>query len=364
MASFNDIVAFLEHQETPPGDIPVQAEIFSYLHGKAPTNALVIAGAIDPASNPFWTVEVQRSFLPEDIAPHLDALVRSNVLTLSLVRVGMYSLEYWGIHDDAKRDIAPYASDSATESEFVVDDYLKTPGGEPILRHPSVADHLLFNSEHPDCEGYFLSNWYNDRQHSLKAEYWCAEQHFLVKKLRFCSNRVLASKILSAILAIQPVDCPHFRDPSFDEAWGANHEKARAMKALCRDRSLGLLVDVWNANKYDVLVGVLRDKFDLFDRTWIAERLLATSPKLLAEANPDDTEFGIGLQPGVHRPRNKEKFAAKSALVLDGCWERWRIPPTAWRGKNLLGKALMQVRSSMTTPSWCDSWGPDNDPAV
>lgn len=353
MASYASIVDYLEHHGVTPGDMPVRVEIFDFLLGRIPTIAFTIARSINPAANPHWTVELPATYSVADISPHLDALAALEVLHLSVSHLGMVSIEYWSIHEKVKDLVAPFAEDSASESDCItISEDLKTPEGDRVLRHPSVVGHILFNSEHPECEGFFMSNWYNNRYHDPDSYYWCAEQHFLVKKLTFCANRTLACNVLAAVLAIEPVPAPAYGAPGFQEAWDTNHEKARAMKALCRDRSLDLLVDVWNSNKYDILVGVLRSKFDLFYHPMVAEQLLHTLPASIAEANPDDVEFSIGLQPGVHRPRNKLKHANKSALVLVGCVERWRVPPSEWKGKNLLGKALMEVRSALTAPDW------------
>jgi len=53
--------------------------------------------------------------------------------------------------------------------------------------------------------------------------------------------------------------------------------------------------------------------------------LLATHPKVLVQASPYDTVYGVGLTP--HDPR-----------ALD---------PEHWRGLNLLGTALMQTRQTL-----------------
>jgi len=57
----------------------------------------------------------------------------------------------------------------------------------------------------------------------------------------------------------------------------------------------------------------------------LQQRLLATEDKILAEASPIDLVWGIG-------------YAAEDVEALD---------QSAWRGKNLLGEALMSVRQAL-----------------
>jgi len=57
----------------------------------------------------------------------------------------------------------------------------------------------------------------------------------------------------------------------------------------------------------------------------LKEQLLATADKMLVEASPLDKVWGVGLAPNDPR-------------VYD---------PAQWKGKNLLGNALMKVRDSI-----------------
>lgn len=81
---------------------------------------------------------------------------------------------------------------------------------------------------------------------------------------------------------------------------------------------------VWDEIRYDKMVEVLRYKFA---EPAMKKILLGTGDKILAEASPYDKIWGIGLD--------------KS--------QAWRTPPQHWKGKNLLGKALMQVRDEFKT---------------
>ena len=82
--------------------------------------------------------------------------------------------------------------------------------------------------------------------------------------------------------------------------------------------------DVWRAKRYKLMVEVLKAKFQRED---LRKILLATEDRILVEASPYDRIWGVGL-------------AVEDARIFD---ER------KWRGQNLLGKALMEVRDYLKT---------------
>ena len=77
---------------------------------------------------------------------------------------------------------------------------------------------------------------------------------------------------------------------------------------------------VWDTHRYDVVVRGNLAKFGAHDD--LRAYLLGTAPKVLVEASPVDPVWGIGLS------------AADPAAGR----------PSEWRGANLLGFALMDVR--------------------
>jgi len=77
----------------------------------------------------------------------------------------------------------------------------------------------------------------------------------------------------------------------------------------------------WNANKYEIVLRANREKFKQNEK--LRKVLLETGTRELVEASPMDRIWGIGFGKA-----NAEK-------------NRYR-----W-GKNLLGKALMQVRREL-----------------
>lgn len=85
----------------------------------------------------------------------------------------------------------------------------------------------------------------------------------------------------------------------------------------------GFDATVWNTHKFDIVVKGNLLKFS--QHASLQNFLLATGNNVLVEASPVDTVWGIGM-------------AADHADVYD---------PTKWKGENLLGYALMEVRDQL-----------------
>ncbi|MFE3194378.1 NADAR family protein [Nocardia sp. NPDC059240] len=81
--------------------------------------------------------------------------------------------------------------------------------------------------------------------------------------------------------------------------------------------------DTWEAHRYDIVLRGSIAKFGQHDA--LREFLLATEGKVLVEAAPRDTIWGIGL-------------GAENPAAAD---------PARWRGDNLLGFALMDARTAL-----------------
>jgi ribA/ribD-fused uncharacterized protein len=93
---------------------------------------------------------------------------------------------------------------------------------------------------------------------------------------------------------------------------------------MCRKESLPeFKADKWNPIKYEkVKVGV-KAKFQQNDE--LKKILLDTGDSLICEASPRDKEWGIGM--GSNNP-----------LIQD---------PKNWKGDNLLGEMLMEIRNEL-----------------
>lgn len=96
-------------------------------------------------------------------------------------------------------------------------------------------------------------------------------------------------------------------------------------KALGRQVS-GFDNSVWEQNRTEIVVKGNYQKFR--SNKELADFLLATSGKVLVEASPVDRVWGIGLN--AHDPNASN--------------------PLRWRGENLLGFALMEVRDLLAAP--------------
>merc|ERR1712083_695817 len=80
---------------------------------------------------------------------------------------------------------------------------------------------------------------------------------------------------------------------------------------------------VWNRHRDQVMLVAARAKF--LQNPELQQRLLKTYPRRMAEASPSDLVYGIGLAPD-------------DPLAQD---------VTNWRGGNLLGRVLEQVRDEL-----------------
>ncbi|AGF85075.1 hypothetical protein QJ854_gp707 [Moumouvirus goulette] len=81
--------------------------------------------------------------------------------------------------------------------------------------------------------------------------------------------------------------------------------------------------DLWNDYKYDIVVSGNKLKFE--QNPDLLEKLLKTGNKLFVESSPYDYIWGIGM-------------SANEAIKLS---------ENKWPGKNLLGKAITQVRNEL-----------------
>ncbi len=80
---------------------------------------------------------------------------------------------------------------------------------------------------------------------------------------------------------------------------------------------------IWNEKKYEIVKQGSIHKFEQNKK--LGEYLLNTTDRVLVEASPVDTVWGIGLS---QNSRNIEN-------------------PNTWRGQNLLGFALMEARDAL-----------------
>lgn len=164
------------------------------------------------------------------------------------------------------------------------------------MSHCTESGCVFFWHEYEE-NGCF-SNWYSSPFVIDDFCYLHVEQYIMAQKAKVFHDPKIYTKILRAS---SPADC----------------------------KSLGKQVqnfqeDVWEAHRYGILKTALGAKFR--QNQDLQVRLLETSNALLAEASPYDRIFGIGMT------------AAQAES----------LPPDKWNGQNLLGKALMEVRSELS----------------
>jgi len=142
-----------------------------------------------------------------------------------------------------------------------------------------------------------ISNWHICKFTVNDVEYNTSEQYFMHQKAMTFHNYDIAQKILQS-------------------------KNPKEQKALGRKVS-GFDYVIWNTIRYKVMLKGNYEKFsqDEFSR----KKLLETGNKILVEASPYDIIWGIGLEEDDERILNERE----------------------WKGQNLLGKVLMEVREKL-----------------
>jgi ribA/ribD-fused uncharacterized protein len=167
----------------------------------------------------------------------------------------------------------------------------------------SVVEFLLFWGHRPRRDGSAgsgcLSQWWPAPFIAEGLTFATAEHYMMWRKAMTFGDTHLAGQIVAA------------PDP-------------RRAKELGR-RVAGFDEHTWNERRYSVVVAGNLAKFN--QHPDLAQILLDTGDRVLVEASPVDRVWGIGL-------------AANDLRATD---------PSRWRGRNLLGFALMDVRASLRT---------------
>ena len=183
---------------------------------------------------------------------------------------------------------------------FVVMTYSTTWLLEQLAQGQRVK-YLFFWGHQPSKDGTVtkscLSQWWRADFVVAGITYHSTEHWMMAAKARLFDGEEILGRILAA--------------PSPAEA-----------KKLGREIN-GFVPEVWEEHKYEIVKAGNLHKFG--QHKDLARFLLATSDRVLVEASPVDTIWGIGL-------------AADSADAKD---------PARWQGPNLLGFALMEVRDQL-----------------
>ena len=142
-----------------------------------------------------------------------------------------------------------------------------------------------------------LSNWGPSRFNHKGLEFYNSEQAFMYEKAMYFDDKEIAKKILETSNPRIAKDLGR-KVKNFDDA-------------------------KWSLMSYDYMVDVCYAKFKQNEN--LKEILLNTGNKTIVEGSPYDKIWGVGLH-----------WASEE--ILD---------EANWKGKNLLGKALMEVREML-----------------
>ena len=169
------------------------------------------------------------------------------------------------------------------------------------LNQGQPVKYLFFWGHQPKLDGSIgkgcLSQWWSERFTVDDLEYFSAEHYIMAEKARLFADSDALEKILSA------------KHP------GAAKQFGRAVR--------GFNEQVWREHRFDIVVRANLGKFGQNAR--LQEYLLTTGKRVLVEASPRDKIWGIGL--------TEDNPAASN--------------PLQWKGENLLGFALMEVREQL-----------------
>lgn len=145
--------------------------------------------------------------------------------------------------------------------------------------------------------GSEFSNWYDSSLIYDSIVFYNNEQAFMWKKAIFFNDAEIARKI----------------------AQTSNPSIAKMLGRQVKNFNL----QIWSEVNYQIMVDINFAKYS--QKPLLKEILLSTGDKTIVEASPYDTIWGIGLH-------------WKDNAVLD---------EANWKGQNLLGKALMEVREML-----------------
>ncbi len=148
--------------------------------------------------------------------------------------------------------------------------------------------------------GGFLSNWQPSQFKYKGLTFFTSEQAFMWEKALFFHDMEAAAQIMKT------------PEPSTCKKIGRKVKNFQA--------------DQWMKKAYQVMVDV---NYEKFKQGHFRLRLLDTYPKTLVEASPEDRIWGIGLHSSDDRVLSENN----------------------WKGQNLLGKALMEVRERLRNES-------------
>lgn len=201
----------------------------------------------------------------------------------------------------------------------MADSYQKTigiiidPFTNPFVVYKEIFDYIasIPSELESASQNKFTFFWHEYEENGYLSNWWCSDNWFVIDDFRYsCVEQYIMAK-----------EAKMFHDSyCYTQILKASSPKE------CKE--LGRKVSrfderKWNAVRYNILLEGLRAKFGQNEK--LKNYLLSTGDTIIAEASPYDSIFGIGIT--ADKAKN--------------------ISPDKWRGENLLGKALMQVRNEL-----------------
>ncbi len=169
------------------------------------------------------------------------------------------------------------------------------------LKSQAQTDYLFFWGHQPSRDGSIIktcmSQWWDSKFEEESIVYKTAEHYMMAQKAKLFDDMEIFEKI---IVKESPKDVK---------------DLGRQIKSFD--------AEIWDKHKYQIVKQGNYLKFNQNDS--LKQFLIQTKDKILVEASPVDTVWGIGLTEGSPEAKN----------------------PNGWRGENLLGFALMEVRDEI-----------------
>ncbi|NQZ76698.1 MAG: NADAR family protein [Ekhidna sp.] len=163
--------------------------------------------------------------------------------------------------------------------------------------------YLFFWGHQPSKDGSITSScfsqWWESPFEVNGVTYRTAEHWMMAEKARLFDDKIA----LASILGVQT--------PSEAKKWGR--------------RVKNFVQDVWEDKRIEIVIEGNYHKF--IQNKDLKDYLIGTKNRILVEASPVDSVWGIGMT-------SNDEFA---------------YIPTKWKGHNLLGFALMNVRDRLMT---------------
>jgi ribA/ribD-fused uncharacterized protein len=169
------------------------------------------------------------------------------------------------------------------------------------FRKSKNLKYIFFCDPIPELNGKLgpgcLSQWWNSKFVVDEIRYNSAEQFMMAEKARLFKDNETLSKILET------------RNPL----------KAKQLGRQVRNFN----INIWEKESINIVFKGNLEKFN--QNPDLKKYLLATGKKILAETNPQDPIWGIGISENDEHVKN----------------------PLMWKGQNLLGFVLMEVRERL-----------------